>query len=113
MVDTFNDRNWRCVCTISATVRKQDQVPRETLADFGRYVAECMPKYVQKVQIVTSDELEILIAPDGIVPVLSFLKDHHQCQFASLADLGAMDVPSREFRFEVNEIMGNCIIILT
>jgi NADH dehydrogenase (ubiquinone) Fe-S protein 3 len=60
-----------------------------------------MPKYVQKVQIVTGDELELLVAPEGIVPVLSFLKNHHQCQFASLADLGAMDVPSREYRFEV------------
>lgn len=60
-----------------------------------------MPKFVQKVQIVTGNELEVLVAPDGIVPVLQFLKDHHQCQFTSLADIGAMDVPSRENRFEV------------
>merc|ERR1712137_1284942 len=46
-------------------------------------------------------KLEVLIAPEGIVPVLQFLKDHHNCQFASLADLGAMDVPSRENRFEL------------
>ena len=69
--------------------------------DFGLYVAECLPKYVQKVQVVTGDELELLIAPEGIVPVLQFLKDHHNCQFASLADLGALDVPSRDNRFEL------------
>nr|CAG4645065.1 EOG090X0BXY [Leptodora kindtii] len=75
-----------------ATVRKINPVQNENLIEFGRYVAECMPKYVQKVQLVTGDELEVLIAPEGVVPVLQFLKDHHQCQFASLADMGAMDL---------------------
>uniref|UniRef100_A0A4Y7M234 NADH dehydrogenase [ubiquinone] iron-sulfur protein 3, mitochondrial n=1 Tax=Daphnia atkinsoni TaxID=342845 RepID=A0A4Y7M234_9CRUS len=83
------------------TIRKNDTVASSRLMDFGLYIAECMPKYVQKVQIVTGNELEVLVAPDGIVPVLHFLKDHHQCQFASLADIGAMDVPSRENRFEI------------
>uniref|UniRef100_A0A4Y7M4G4 NADH dehydrogenase [ubiquinone] iron-sulfur protein 3, mitochondrial n=1 Tax=Daphnia longispina TaxID=42846 RepID=A0A4Y7M4G4_9CRUS len=83
------------------TIRKNDAIFTSSLMDFGLYVAECMPKYVQKVQIVTGNELEVLVAPDGIVPVLQFLKDHHQCQFASLADIGAMDVPSRENRFEI------------
>lgn len=64
-------------------------------------MAECLPKYVQKVQLATGNELEILIAPEGIVPVLTFLKDHHTCQFTNLADIGGMDVPSRPYRFEV------------
>jgi NADH dehydrogenase (ubiquinone) Fe-S protein 3 len=34
-------------------------------------------------------------------PVPSFLKDHHNSQFASLADITAIDVPTREYRFEV------------
>uniref|UniRef100_A0A4Y7LM39 NADH dehydrogenase [ubiquinone] iron-sulfur protein 3, mitochondrial n=1 Tax=Eubosmina coregoni TaxID=186181 RepID=A0A4Y7LM39_9CRUS len=83
------------------TIRKNDELSTSTLMDFGLYVAECMPKYVQKVQIVTGNELEVLIAPEGIVPVLQFLKDHHQCQFSQLVDIGAMDVPSREMRFEL------------
>lgn len=91
----------------TATVRKINPVQNENLIEFGRYVAECMPKYVQKVQLVTGDELEVLIAPEGVVPVLQFLKDHHQCQFASLADMGAMDVPSRENRFEARELTSN------
>jgi len=83
------------------TFRKFDPVARQNLSDFGQYVAECMPKYVQKVQITSGDELEVLIAPEGICPVMSFLKNHHNCQFGSLADLTALDVPTREYRFEV------------
>jgi len=83
------------------TVRKFDPVQRQELTEFGKYVAECMPKYVQKVQLTAGDELEILIAPEGVVPVLSFLKDHHNAQFASLADIAGVDIPTREFRFEI------------
>jgi len=64
-------------------------------------VAECMPKYVQKVQISAGNELEVLIAPEGVVPVLTFLRDHTNAQFRSLSDLCGMDVPSRPYRFEV------------
>jgi len=82
-------------------VRKTDAVERQQLSEFGVYVAECLPKYVQKVQMTAGNELELLIAPEGIVPVLAFLKDHHQCQFASLVDIGGMDVPARANRFEI------------
>lgn len=84
------------------TVRKpMDPVLKQSLADFGQYVAECMPKYVQKVQLTAGEELEVLISPDGVVAVISFLKDHHNAQFASLADITAVDVPTRQFRFEI------------
>ncbi|XP_012275267.1 NADH dehydrogenase [ubiquinone] iron-sulfur protein 3, mitochondrial [Orussus abietinus] len=83
------------------TVRKWDFEKVERLKGFGQYVLECLSKYVQKVQIVTGDELEILIAPEGIVPTISFLKDHHTAQFISLADITALDVPSRQYRFEL------------
>jgi len=85
----------------TAAVRKIDQLEKSNLTEFGRYVAECLPKYVQKVQIACGNELEILIAPEGILPVLYFLKDHHACQFANLSDIAGMDIPSRSFRFEV------------
>lgn len=83
------------------TVRKPDAVARANLTDFGVYVAECLPKYVQKVQLTAGDELEVLISPDGVLPVLQFLKDHHTAQFASLADIAGLDVPSRKYRFEI------------
>lgn len=65
-----------------------------------------MPKYIQKVQIAAGNELEILIAPEGVVPVLQFLKDHHNAQFASLVDIAGMDVPSRPYRFEVLQLFN-------
>lgn len=49
--------------------------------------------------------MEILIAPDGVIPVLSFLKDHHAAQFASLVDIAGVDVPARPFRFEVRHTL--------
>ena len=88
---------------ISATFRKFDPEVRKNLTDFGKYVAENMPKYVQKVQLTAGDELEVLIAPEGIVPVMSFLKDHHNAQFSNLSDITALDVPTREYRFEVGQ----------
>merc|ERR1712001_94458 len=85
------------------TIRKSmDPVARQNLTDFGQYVAECMPKYVQKVQLTAGDELEVLIAPEGVLPVISFLKEHHNAQFASLADIAGLDMPTREYRFEVS-----------
>ena len=68
------------------------------MTEFGQYVAECLPKFVQKVQLTAGDELEILIAPTGVVPVLSFLKNHHNAQFGSLVDIAGVDVPTRQFR---------------
>jgi hypothetical protein len=37
------------------------------------------------------------------VPVLTFLRDHTQCQFKQIADITAVDFPTREKRFEVRE----------
>ena len=86
------------------TVRKFDPVVRENLTDFGQYVAQCMPKYVQKVQLTAGDELEILVAPSGIVPVMSFLKNHHNAQFGCLVDIAGVDVPTREYRFDLRDM---------
>ena len=84
------------------TIRKVDAAERQDLSDFGKYVADCLPKFVQKVQLTAGNELEVLIAPEGVVPVLQFLKDHHAAQFANLIDIAGMDVPSRKYRFEVS-----------
>ena len=65
-----------------------DPVLRQSFADFGQYVAECMPKFVQKVQLTAGDELEILISPDGIIPVLRLflLSSAFGIQFQTLYD---------------------------
>lgn len=83
------------------TVAKVDPLQKAQLVDFGKYIADCMPKYVQKVQITSGNELEVLIPTEGVIPVLQFLKDHHSAQFANLVDIAGMDVPSRQHRFEL------------
>uniref|UniRef100_A0A8B9UCE7 Uncharacterized protein n=1 Tax=Anas zonorhyncha TaxID=75864 RepID=A0A8B9UCE7_9AVES len=67
-----------------ATVRPKNEVEQKQLCAFGEYVAEILPKYVQQAQVI-----------------LTFLRDHTNAQFKSLADLTAVDVPSRQYRFEV------------
>ena len=52
-------------------------------------------------QVSCLDELEICIHPDGVIPTLTFLRDHTNAQFKSLADLTAVDVPTRQNRFEI------------
>ncbi|KAG0726991.1 NADH dehydrogenase [ubiquinone] iron-sulfur protein 3, mitochondrial [Chionoecetes opilio] len=52
-------------------------------------------------QITAGNELEVLIAPEGVVPVITFLKDHTNSQFTSLADLCGVDFPTRICRFEI------------
>lgn len=86
---------------VSPTSLKVDPSQKKSLSDFGKYVADCLPKYVQKVQITSGNELEVLIAPEGVVPVLQFLKDHHNAQFAVVSDITALDVPARHYRFEL------------
>lgn len=81
--------------------RERNPAMRAQLIDFAKYCAEALPKYIQKIQLTHCDELELLVAPEGIVPVLHFLKGHHNCQFTNLSDIAGMDVPVRKNRFEV------------
>ena len=84
-----------------STVRTPNLERRAQLLEFGRYLGQCLPKYVQKIQVTHGDELEVFIAPQGVVPVISFLKDHTNAQFTNLSDIAGVDVPTRENRFEV------------
>jgi NADH dehydrogenase (ubiquinone) Fe-S protein 3 len=74
---------------------------KSNLLDFGKYVSECMPKYVQKAQVINGDELDVMIHPDGLIPVVTFLKDHTNAQFLNIIDITAVDVPTRQCRFEI------------
>ncbi|CAB1339639.1 unnamed protein product [Coregonus sp. 'balchen'] len=83
------------------TVRPKDAVTHNQLAAFGEYVAEMLPKYVQQVQVTCYNELEVMIHPDGVIPVLTFLRDHSNAQFRNMIDLTAVDIPTRQNRFEI------------
>lgn len=43
----------------------------------------------------------MLINPEGVVPVVSFLKGHHSAQFTNFVFACGVDVPTRKNRFEI------------
>ncbi|KZT19375.1 F420H2 dehydrogenase [Neolentinus lepideus HHB14362 ss-1] len=72
----------------------------EKLHDYGSYLIQCLPKYIQQFSVL-KDELTLYICPSGVIPVLTFLRDHSQCQFKGLMDVSGVDFPERDKRFEV------------
>ena len=68
---------------------------------YGQYLTTCLPKYVQQFSVY-KDELTLYIPPTAVVPVLTFLRDHTQCQYKSVMDITAVDYPTRAMRFEVS-----------
>jgi len=84
----------------AATEVQEDPVKMQLL-EFGAFVSNAMPKYVEAAQVTTGNELEILISPDGVIPVLTFLRDHTNSQFKQLMEQTVVDVPSRPYRFEI------------
>ena len=72
----------------------------ESLHNYGSYLMQSAPKHIQQFSVL-KDELTIYISPNGVVPVLTFLRDHSQCQFKSLVDISGADYPERDKRFEV------------
>ncbi|KDN36419.1 putative NADH-ubiquinone oxidoreductase 30.4 kDa subunit mitochondrial precursor [Tilletiaria anomala UBC 951] len=73
---------------------------RLPLTDYGSYIVSCLPKHIQQFSVV-KDELTLYVAPSSVVPTLTFLRDHTQCQFRSLVDVSGVDFPTRSQRFEI------------
>ena len=61
---------------------------------------QCLPRFIQQFSVY-KDELTLYAAPSAVVPVLTFLRDHSQCQFKSCVDISGADYPERDKRFEV------------
>jgi len=72
----------------------------ESLHTYGSYLIQSLPKFIQQFSVL-KDELTLYTAPSGVIPVLTFLRDHTQCQFKALMDISGVDFPEREKRFEV------------
>ncbi|XP_012559720.1 NADH dehydrogenase [ubiquinone] iron-sulfur protein 3, mitochondrial isoform X1 [Hydra vulgaris] len=85
----------------STAVSTQDSPTTTRLMEFGQFVSDSMPKFVQSAEVTEGDELQVLISPDGIIPILTFLRDHTNAQFKQLMDITAVDWPSKPYRFEV------------
>jgi len=72
----------------------------EPLHEYGSYLVQALPKFIQQFSVLR-DELTLYVAPSAVVPVLTFLRDHSQCQFSSVMDISGADYPTRSQRFEV------------
>lgn len=72
----------------------------QSLHYYGSYLMQCLPKFIQQFSVL-KDELTLYICPSGVVPVLTFLRDHSQCQFKTVVDVTAVDFPEKDKRFEV------------
>ena len=70
------------------------------LRDLGEYVQAALPEQLEELQI-EYDELAVVVRPESIVRVLSFLRDDVNCQFKQLMDVCGVDHPGRPERFEV------------
>lgn len=70
-------------------------------SEFGKYVQECIPKYILKYEVTQSNELELFSVPEAILPVLSFLKHHHKSQYAILTDITVIDFSEKPIRYEL------------
>ncbi|KKY15766.1 putative nadh-ubiquinone oxidoreductase 304 kda subunit [Phaeomoniella chlamydospora] len=72
----------------------------DALHKYGQYLMSCLPKYIQQFS-VWKDELCIYIPPAGVIPVFTFLKNHTAAEYTMVADITAVDYPTKEARFEV------------
>jgi NADH-quinone oxidoreductase subunit C len=72
----------------------------EALKDIGDYVAAALPRDVTGTSIAYG-ELVVAAKREGIIRVLSFLRDDPRCLFKVLMDICGVDYPDRAERFDV------------
>ena len=70
------------------------------LQSFGAYLLASLPKFIQQTSVY-KDELTLYVAPNGVVPVHTFLRDHTNTQYKCMVDVCGADYPTRPKRFEV------------
>lgn len=76
------------------------EAKKDSLHQYGQYLLSCLPKFVQQFS-VWKDELTIYIPPSGVLPVFNFLKNHTAAEFTMIADITAVDYPTKDQRFEI------------
>jgi NADH-quinone oxidoreductase subunit C len=72
----------------------------EKLTALAEHVAAALPSAVQE-HAIRHGELNVRIALDSVLDVLTFLRDDPQCRFTVLCDICGVDYPDRPTRFEV------------
>jgi len=65
---------------------------------FAKYLVDLLPIYSTT---YSRGELTLIVPACSILEVLTFLRDHTNCQFKCLTDLCGVDYPERKARFEI------------
>ncbi|MCB8838510.1 NADH-quinone oxidoreductase subunit C [Aurantimonas sp. VKM B-3413] len=68
--------------------------------DLADYIAETLGDRLDE-HFFRFGELTLVVAPEDILRVMTFLRDDPQTQFVNMTDLCGVDYPAREKRFEV------------
>ncbi len=72
----------------------------EALNDIGAHIAAKMGAAVLRFELIKG-QLVVWTNRDGLIPLMSFLRDDDECCFKQLLDVTAVDYPERPERFEV------------
>jgi NADH-quinone oxidoreductase subunit C len=72
----------------------------EALKELAEYIVTALTGDVPSYDIARG-ELTLNVRRDGILSVLTFLRDDSNCQFRQLVDVAGVDYPDREERFDV------------
>ncbi|PJF18796.1 NADH-ubiquinone oxidoreductase 30.4 kDa subunit, mitochondrial [Paramicrosporidium saccamoebae] len=67
---------------------------------YGQYLMQCLPKYIQRTSVY-QDELSLHIASSSLIPVMTFLRDHHNARYQQCMELTASDHPTAPQRFHL------------
>ena len=73
----------------------------EELLELGAFIESATPDAVFKTEVAPHGELTVHCAAEGIVALMTFLRDNASCQFTVLIDVCGVDWPERERRFDV------------
>lgn len=72
----------------------------ERLTELSAYLSEAKPALISEA-IIANGELTVVSEAQGIIELLTFLRDDPKCGFVSFTDICGVDWPAREKRFDV------------
>ena len=67
---------------------------------FLQHLMLTIPGLIKEIRM-EKNEGAIIVEPENVTKILTFLRDHTSCQYKLLVELCGADYPSRETRFEV------------
>ena len=67
---------------------------------FAENIRQTCPQWIEET-VWRRGELTVRVAPQYIIPFMTYLRDHSETQFKCLIDLTAVDYPNKDLRFRV------------